>query len=83
MNEFKSSVTQENQFKVDQSPSPATYSPKKDAVMYRAPEWTLGEKQYIDTFKQVNPGPGTYDAGKPFGTDAASVSIIGQSPPTP
>jgi hypothetical protein len=51
--------------------------------MYRAPEWTLGEKQYIDTFKQVNPGPGTYDAGKPFGTDAASVSIIGQSPPTP
>lgn len=45
--------------------------------MYKAPEWTLGEKQYIETFKQVNPGPGSYNADKPFGSDAASITIAG------
>lgn len=24
--------------------SPATYSPQKDVVLYKAPEWTIGQK---------------------------------------
>ena len=61
--------------------SPATYSPKKEVVLYHYPEWTIGEKQYNETFKQGNPGPGSYDAAKQFGADAVTVVIRDPSSP--
>ncbi len=68
---------------MSQNISPATYSPQKDVVLYKAPEWTIGQKQYNDdAFKTGVPGPGTYEAGKPFGADAISVAIRDPSSPS-
>ena len=49
--------------------------------MFSYPEWTIGEKQYQETFKEQVPGPGSYDAAKQFGADAVAVKIRDPSSP--
>ena len=58
------------------SPGPGAYSPKHSAVKYKQPTFGISKGQKGITSKDLNPGPGAYEANKKeMGKQLGNVSM--------
>lgn len=58
------------------SPGPGAYSPKHDAVKYKNATFSMQKGQKGITSRDINPGPGAYDAAsKEIGKSMNNISM--------